>query len=147
MSVDKTKKYIETQANTATKEQLLLMLYDGAIRFSQLGRENMRLGRIEDTFNYFKRAQRVVTELLCSLDKRIGDEIYSNLVNLYKFIYFRLVEASLKKEEKFVDEALEILTHLRETWVRAIEKRQKENPNGYDDIAGSKAECSISVQG
>lgn len=147
MNTDKTRTYIETQAKTATKEQLLLMLYDGACRFAQLGRESMRQGRIEDTFNYFKRAQRIVTELLCSLDKRIGEEIYANLVNLYKFIYFRLVEASLKKEERYVDEALEVLLHLRQTWEMAIEKRQKESPNGYEDTTGSKAECAISVQG
>jgi flagellar protein FliS len=147
MSAVKAQKYIETQAKTATKEQLLLMLFDGAIRFAQLGKESMKQSRIEDTFNYFKRAQRIVTELICSLDKRVGPEIYSNLVNLYKFIYFRLVEASLKKEEKCADEALEILLHLRQTWAMAIEKRQKEDPNGYEGSAQSRAECAISIQG
>jgi flagellar protein FliS len=147
MSVAKTQKYIETQAKTATKEQLLLMLLDGAMRFTQMARESMRQKRIEDAFDYFKRAQRIVTELICSLDKRVGEEIYMNLVNLYKFVYFRLVEASLKKDEKFADEAFAILSHLRQTWSMAIEKRQKENPNGHEAAPGARAECAISVQG
>jgi len=147
MSAAKTHKHIETQAKTATKEQLLITLFDGAIRFTEMGRERMRRKRMEDTFNYFRRAQRIVTELICSLDKRVGPEIYANLVNPYKFMYFRLVEASLKKEEKFANEALEMPSHLRQTWVLAIEKRQKEAPNGYDALPGSRAECAISIQG
>jgi len=147
MSATKTEKYLETQAKTATKEQLLIMLFDGAIRFTQMAKESMRRKRAEDAFNYFLRAQRIMTELICSLDRRVGEEIYANLVNLYKFIYFRLVEAGLRKDERLADEALAILSHLRQTWMMAIEKRRKESPNASEAAPGAGAECAISVQG
>lgn len=147
MTAAKANKYLETQVNTATKEQLLLMLFDGGIRFARLGKECMRNNKWSDAFDYLKRSQRIAMELLCSLDKRIGSEIYGNLASLYKFVYFRLVEATLRKSEGMIDEALEIFTHVRETWATAIDKRRKESNGVAGNSRHSDATCAISIQG
>lgn len=149
MTAAKANKYLETQVNTATKEQLLLMLLDGGIRFARLGKECIRTDRWSEAFEYLKRAQRIAMELVCSLDKNIGADIFNNLTSLYKFIYFRLVEASLRKDEQMVNEALDILTHLRETWALAIDKRRKNNTGEVeaDDSRHSESACAISIQG
>jgi flagellar protein FliS len=147
MTAAKAKKYIETQVTTATSEQLLLMLFDGGMRFARLGKECMRTNHWSEAFDYLKRSQRIAMELLCALDKNIGAELYGNLASLYKFIYFRLVEATLRKDEKLVDEALEIFSHLRETWALAVDKRRKDNPRESEESRANTARHAISVQG
>ena len=114
--------YMKNKVLTAPKEELLLMLFDGAIRFSQQGRAKLEAGDLEDSRNSLIRAQRIMIELVTSLDKNtLPDEIYTNLVRLYNFVYFRLIDANLKKDVSKVDEALQILANLRGTWAEAIE--------------------------
>ncbi|MBI4569780.1 MAG: flagellar export chaperone FliS [Planctomycetes bacterium] len=118
--------YLETQIKTASKEQLLLMLYDGAIRFAEQAKAKIDEKDIEGSYNLLIKSQNIVLELMCCLDKAIGEELYSNLMRLYNFIYSRLVEANIKKQNTLVEEGLVILRQLRETWSEAIEKNRKE---------------------
>jgi len=121
------KKYQENHILTAPKEQLLLMLVDGAIRFTEQGKAFMLEEKFEESCKKFIRAQRIMIELITSLDESaLEPDLYSNLVSLYYFVYRRLVEVNMSKEEKTVDEALKILKHIQETWVMAVEKMHKE---------------------
>ena len=121
------KKYQENHILTAPKEQLLLMLVDGAIRFTEQGKALMLEDKREESCQKFIRAQRIMIELITSLDESaLEAELYSNLVSLYYFVYRRLVEANMTKEEKTVNDALKILKHLQETWVMAVENMHKE---------------------
>ncbi|MDQ7780373.1 MAG: flagellar export chaperone FliS, partial [Planctomycetota bacterium] len=72
---------------TATKEQLLLMLFDGAIRFTDQARPKMEKKDLEGTHVLLVKAQRITLELISALDKSIGAEIYNNLTGLYTFVY------------------------------------------------------------
>ncbi|MHC4661486.1 MAG: flagellar export chaperone FliS [Planctomycetota bacterium] len=120
------KQYLETQVKTATREQLLLLLFDGVIRFGELAKTAITEDDREATHKYLVRAQRIIVELMSSLDRRVGDGIYSKLVQLYKFVYIRFVNANLHRSAALIDEAMPILLHLRETWRQAIEKMLSE---------------------
>ncbi len=148
MTTARAKKYLETQVKTANKEQLLLMLFDGGMRFARLAKEHLRADRPAEAFEHLKRSQKIAMELMCSLDRSIDSEIYSSLASLYKFIYFRLVEAALRKSEEMIDDALDIYAHLRETWAIAIENNRRQNPD-ITKIAPQHGQtpCAISVQG
>ena len=123
----KAKQYLRNQVMTAPKEQLLLMLLDGAIRFSEQAKFKLKEEKFEDSCNLLIRAQRIMIELVTSLNKEVlPEEIYTNLVRLYNFCYFRLIDANLKKDFEKIDEAVKILVHLRETWAQAIEQNRKE---------------------
>jgi len=122
-----TKEYLKTQVLTASREQLLLMLYDGAIRFASQAREKLGEGDFEGTHGLLVRAQRVILHLMSSLDPSVDALLCERLSSLYTFTYMRLVKANVERDPKLIDEAVEILSSLRETWYEAIEKTKLED--------------------
>lgn len=123
---DKARAYLETRIKTANREQLLIMLIDGAIRFSTQALKHMDENKLEDMNASLIRAQKIMLELIMSLDPGVGDDVYANLVSLYRFVHGRLVNANLKREKKPIEEALEILDRVRDMWLGAIEKMYKD---------------------
>lgn len=119
MSVHAYQAYRQTKVATASQGELLLMLFDGAIRFSRQAQEFMRGGEIEEASAKLIRTQDIVNELILSLNLEIG-EIADNLQRLYTYIYDLLVEANIKKQPEIVDEAIHMLIELRETWEQVV---------------------------
>jgi flagellar protein FliS len=111
--------YQEANLETASQGKLLLMLYDGAIRFlvqSQLALEQRRWN---DAHNFNLRAQDIVTELLVSLNMDAGD-VANNLYRLYEYMNWRLVQANIKRDVEGVREVVGYLRDLREAWGEAV---------------------------
>ncbi len=117
--------YRQMQIQTAKPEQLLLMLYDGAINFLKKARIAIEEKKIEEAHTSLIRAQDILTELMSSLNMDVG-EIAMNLFRLYEYMHHRLVEANVNKDVKPVDEVLGLLQGLREAWEEAIKKLKEE---------------------
>jgi flagellar protein FliS len=135
---DKTREYLKTQIQTASREQLVLMLYDGAIRFSDQARDRIVTGDLEGAHDLLIRAQNIVLELLYALDRKTGGEVAGNLASLYTYCYNRLVEANVHHAPERVDESTSVLKGLREAWAQAIELLKK-NPQPPDPSNGAPA--------
>lgn len=110
-------KYKETQIKTANQGKLIVMLYDGAIRFLNAAREAIRDNRIEECHNKVTRAQDIIMELLLSLNMEAGD-IAHKLYNLYIYMNKRLIEANIYKKVEPIEEVLKMLTELKEVWAQ-----------------------------
>ncbi|MBI4614413.1 MAG: flagellar export chaperone FliS [Planctomycetes bacterium] len=143
------KNYLKTQIETASKPQLLLLLFDGAIRFAERAKSDLAEKNFEGSYNGLVRAQRIVVELLSALDAtKIPPELYKNLTGLYAFVYRRLVAANMERRAESIDEAVSILRHLRETWVQAIEKMDPETKKSLSRETAPPMEArSLSVRG
>ncbi len=145
--------YLRNSVLTATPEQLHLMLYDGAIRFAERGREALRAKDREACLNALERAQLLVIELSNGVRREINPELVDRMLALYNFAWRRLVDANIHQDEQALDEALRILQHQRETWVLLMEKLQKElggqkPPTPPDDRAGGdKSRSSFVAEG
>lgn len=144
--------YLRTRVLTATPEQLQLMLYDGAIRFSELGRAAILKKDWEATYHNFVKAQKIIAELTAGLKKDLAPDLCSNLAALYNFVYRRLTTASIHHTIESVDEALKILRYQRETWVLLLDQLAKEKAAKHAsrlDIPAPdmKMEASFSAQG
>ncbi|MDK2856662.1 MAG: flagellar secretion chaperone FliS [Bacillota bacterium] len=113
-------KYREMQVTTATPGQLLLMLYDGAIRFLREAEEALKGGRLEDGHRLLLKAEDVVAELMSTLNFEAGP-IAQNLYRLYDYMQRRLIEANVKKDASLVQEVAELLSGLREAWGQAVQ--------------------------
>jgi flagellar protein FliS len=111
--------YKQTQVSTASQGELLLMLFDGAIRFARQSKEFMGEGQLEEASGRLIRAQDIVNELILALDLSVG-EIAHNLQQLYTYIYDLLVQANVKKDPAIVDEAVRMLGELRDTWEQVV---------------------------
>jgi flagellar secretion chaperone FliS len=118
--------YLKTKVLTASPEMLTLMLWDGAIRFAEQGKDAILRKDIEASYKTLLRAQRIVMELNSSLKHEVDPDLCGKLSALYNFIYRRLVEANTSKDGKLVDDALEIMRHQRQTWVLLMDKLAKE---------------------
>lgn len=116
---DALQQYRSTQVQTASQEQLLLMLYEGAIRFLNRARGALAGGRNDEASRFLQRGQDIIGELMVSLDFEAG-EIAGNLYSLYAFMQERLVLAQLRRDPELVDGVVAILTDLRQAWSGAI---------------------------
>ncbi len=117
--------YQATNVNTADQARLIIMLYDGAIRFLKKGRGKIYVGDMEGAHNYLTRGRDIVSELLATLRPEQAGEIGENLKRLYVYAFNRLVEANLKKDAAAVDEVIQILAVLREGWAGVKENERK----------------------
>ncbi|MED4601262.1 flagellar export chaperone FliS [Paenibacillus validus] len=110
-------KYLATAVQTATPAQLLIMLYDGAIRFCRLGIQGIKQRKFDDVNYNLCKAQEILRELAMTANPNM--EISENLVKLYDYFVFRLIEANTKKVAEPAEEVLGYLVELKETWVQA----------------------------
>jgi len=142
--------YLKTKVMTASPEELRLMLYDGALKFCRQARDAIGKGEIENTHNNLIRAQKIVMELSTSLRHDMAPELCERLSALYNFIYRRLVDANVNRDNDAVDEAMQLIEYERETWQMLITKVKQDGtqqpaqakPNGYApppaNIAGAQ---------
>lgn len=115
--------YKQNVVFTATPEELTLMLYDGCIKFMNMAKYHIEKRDIQKAHESLIKAQDIVYELRGTLNDKY--EIASNFRKLYDFVLDRLIEANLRKETKPIDEALEIITGLKDTWKEAMKKVKK----------------------
>lgn len=110
--------YKQQQILTATPEQLILMLYNGCIKFINEADAAMKNNDIQKTHNACVRAQDIILELVSSLDPEYP--ISKELEALYEYANHELVVANLKKEAEHLENAKMIITNIREGWVEAM---------------------------
>jgi len=122
--------YQNTQVTTASPEKILLMLYDGAVRFSKLALDRMNRQDISGKGVYIGKALAIVTELMNTLDHKIGGEIAQNLERLYVYLIGEFTKANVNNDPKSLENAIAILSHLRDTWTEAVDIVQKERSIG-----------------
>ncbi len=116
--------YRKTQIETASPETLILMLYDGALRFMSQAEIAFEEKNIEQISNLLLRVQAIFAELMTALDKEKGGEIAVNLERLYVFFLEKLGEANVKKDVKPMLEIKPLVQNLRNTWEQAMQKHQ-----------------------
>lgn len=115
-------KYKQTSVQSASKEKLLLLLYEGAIRFMKqaslaidnkdIAGRGMNIGRAFD----------IVNELNNTLNHDVGGEIAKNLEQLYMFISEQLTKCNATGQKEPLNHAIKIMETLYSGWVEAVEK-------------------------
>ena len=108
--------YQKTSINTADQRRLIVMLYDGAIRYMRKGALKIEAKDFEGAHNYLVRSREVIAELLSTLRPEKGGEVGANLKKLYVYVFNRLVEANLLKDVEILQETISIMETLREGW-------------------------------
>lgn len=119
-------KYKATSIQSASREKLLLMMYEGAIKFVKLALTAMEKKDIAARGENIGRAFDIVLELNNTLDHKVGDgEIAKQLEQLYMFITDQFTKANIHNDPKPLMEALKILETLYEGWKQAVEQIKK----------------------
>ncbi len=111
------KEYQANSVGTADQKQLIVMLYEGVLRFLSAAEANMASFRTYDKANNnILRAQDIFTELMVSLNLEQGGEIAQNLFNLYAYCKAQLLEANVQKKAELLKPVKKITAELLEAW-------------------------------
>ena len=136
--------YKSAAVNTATPNSLLLMLYDGAIKFMRIADKAFEcedpLEFNQTIHNNLVKAQNIVRELrgaLISNGEGEEGDLVNNLIALYDYFDRRLQEANIKKNREIVGEIITRMSELREAWAEA---HTKENQNKDSSIKPSTSD-------
>lgn len=115
--------YRTYSVNYASKEQLLLMLVDGAVKFSKIAKQAILDKDIQKAHENIVKTENIFTELRASLDLNAG-EWAKNMFDVYGFINEKLLEANIKKNADIMNEVIPLIEEIRDIWYEA-EKRSK----------------------
>jgi flagellar protein FliS len=108
--------YQDNAVTTQNKGRLIVMLYDGAIKFMKLAITELEAKNYEAKGNYIKKAQDIITELNAVLNMDVGGEIATNLRKLYCFMNNRLSQASLKNDPQMIRDCIKLMEELNQGW-------------------------------
>lgn len=129
-------KYKTTSIQSASREKLLLMMYEAAIKHTKLAIMAAEKKQIADRGMHIGRVYDIILELNNTLDHKVGGEISKNLEQLYMFMTDQLTKANLTGDPQYLRNSLKILETLYDGWTKAIEQLKKENSDkGIDDKA------------
>lgn len=106
--------YQKNAVQTASPAKLTLMLYDGAVKFTNIAIEAIEAGDIEKAHNNIVKAQNIIVEFRSTLDMKYP--VAKDFDVVYDYIYHRLVEANMKKDKDILVEALKHIKTMRDTW-------------------------------
>ncbi len=118
--------YKKTSVKTASKEQILLMLYQAAIKNCKKAIESIEKKDIAAKGEYIGKLQDIVIELNSSLDFEVGGEVAEELSSLYDFMLFSSTQANIKIDKEPLEGTLEVLTTLYEGWQQAVKQMRLE---------------------
>jgi flagellar protein FliS len=122
--------YTKVDVETASQGKLIVMLFNGAIKRAEEAKRQLEKGKRQEVHNNLIRAQDILAELRGALDMKTG-EIARNLDRLYEYMQHLLVQANIHKKSEPIDECVEHMTALRDTWdevFRGINKTQAPKP-------------------
>ena len=115
-------KYKQASVMTASREQILLMLYEGAIKFTKIAINAMEEKRIAERGTNILRAYDIIMELHTTLDHKVGGDLSKQLADLYLFMMDQYTKANIKSDVEPLKSNLKILENLYDGWKQAIEK-------------------------
>jgi flagellar protein FliS len=116
--------YKQNSVNMASKEQLLLMLVDGAVKYTKIARLAIIQKDIPRAHQELIRVQDIFTELMATMDKSVGNYM-QDLYNLYDFIKKELSKANIKKDIEIIDTVLPVIEEIRDTWHEVAKKAKQ----------------------
>ena len=108
--------YRRTEIESRTPLELIVMLYDGALRHLGEARGAIERRDLLARKAAISRSMAIVAELQATLDMQAGAEIAASLDQLYTFVTSRIADASMKNDVKGIDDAIRVMTNLREAW-------------------------------
>ncbi len=118
--------YKKTSIHTASKEQILLMLYQAAIKNCKKAMEAIDNKEIAKKGEYIGKLQDIVIELNNSLDFKVGGQVAEELSSLYDYLLFSSTQANIKIEKAPLEGCLQVLNTLYEGWAEAVKQVRKE---------------------
>ncbi|HYR42277.1 MAG TPA: flagellar export chaperone FliS [Terriglobia bacterium] len=118
--------YKETAVNTASPTKLVVMLYEGAVRFLTRAARDIRNQDLVGKAESISRALAIIQHLRLTLDKDKGQHIAQELDRLYAYVVSRVLDGSTKLDPGAIEEAIKVLSNLLPAWEEIARKEQEQ---------------------
>lgn len=131
-------RYKQTSITTASRGQIILMLYEGCIKFLRKAIESIQQQNVAEKGMYIGKAQDIINELNNSLNHEVGGDISKELERLYNYMFDQTTQANIKGDAAMLESVIKLLDTLLEGWREAVAKSGNvvmtpgEGPNGND---------------
>lgn len=138
--------YQKAAVSTLDQRKLIVMLYDGAIKFLSIASVKANQSDYFEAHTNLVKGKSIIAELLASLNMDEGGEIAANLQRLYAYMFNELIDANLEKSSGRTDRVIALLKELRDAW-REVET-PKSSPTPASGQGGSQGRNKrINLQG
>lgn len=114
MAINAAMAYKNNAIQTASPAELTLMLYEGAIKFSNIAIMAIENGDVQKAHDNIIKTENIIMEFRSTLDHKYP--VWEDFERVYDYIYRRLVEANIKKDKEILEEALGYIREMRDTW-------------------------------
>ena len=118
--------YRKTSVTTATKEQVLIMLYEGAINHLKRASDACQKNDLSAKGISVGKAHDIINELSNTLNFEVGGDIAVNLENLYMFMIEQIIQGNIKNDHTKFDNVRKLLENLLEGWKGAVAQIQSQ---------------------
>ncbi len=125
--------YADNKVLTASKEDLTLMLYDGAVKFAKIAFEAMQNKDVEKAHIHIIKTENIILELQMTLNRKY--DIAKVFDDMYQNVYEKLVFANMKQDLEVLEQSVELLIELRDLWKDAMKEAKKQRAANFS--AGS----------
>ena len=119
--------YAKNKILTASPAELTLMLYEGAIKFCNIAIAAVEEKDVEKAHNNIMKVQNIIGENLSTLYHIYP--VAKDFDNVYNYLMDRLMEANMKKDKEILEEILEHLRTMRDTWKEIMEQNKTAKAN------------------
>ena len=112
--------YQQNKVATASPEKIVLMLFDGAVKFAKQAQLRMKEGDVPGTGESLSKIQAIVSELNSSLDREQETDVVGKLASLYSFVVQQVVTANISRDPADLDVVIRILNEIKAGFEGAI---------------------------
>lgn len=106
--------YASNRIMTASPAELTLMLYEGAVKFCNIAIDGIEKNDIQKAHKNIVKVENIIEEFLATLNHKYP--VAADFQNVYTYLQQRLVEANIKKDKEILEEVVEHLRTMRDTW-------------------------------
>ena len=121
--------YRHNEVATSSQGKLIIMMYEGALKFVTLAIEGIDAKDLSKKGTYINKTHDIINELSCALDMKKGGDVAHKLESLYQFILHQLTLANIKSDRKALESIVNVLTPLMEAWKELLAKSNNDDAN------------------
>ena len=138
--------YRKVDVETASQGKLIVMLFNGAVQRAEEARRQLDKRNYQAVHNNLIHAQDIIAELRGALNMKAGD-VAQNLDRIYEYFQHLLIRANVAKDGAPIDNCVELLTAMRDTWQELFDKLAKENEKTTPPGLNQHGDSVMNLQG
>jgi len=135
--------YRHNEVATSSQGKLIIMMYEGALKFTTLALEGIDTKDLVKKGIYINKTHDIINELSCALDMEKGGEVAQKLEALYQFILHQLTLANIKSDPKALKSIVKVLTPLMEAWKELLDNKVNNQTDNVQKNGATRSHKNI----